>query len=122
VQQLNQLPKQVMEEAKEPFEWYGLLWKPKFNKFGFPIAYYSELKNLNLSIRDYELTVTNSLQKFYMDNNFDTFTYTQVIDAFQKLNNCLPFNIYKAAVKKNSNRCCYSRRCKSNSKFLGEFF
>ncbi len=100
VQQLNQLPIQIMKEVKEPFEWYGLLWKPKFNKFGSLTAYYSELKNLNLSIKDYELTVTNSLQKFYMDNNYEVFTYLQVVDAFQKLNNCLPFNIYKAAVKK----------------------
>tara|TARA_R110001583_G_scaffold114863_1_gene265282 strand:- start:9655 stop:10533 length:879 start_codon:yes stop_codon:yes gene_type:complete len=100
VQQLNQLPKQVMEEAKEPFEWYGLLWKPKFNKFGYLTVYYSELKNLNLFLRGSELTVVNSLQKFYMDNNYEAFTYSQVIDAFEKMNDLLPFNIYEAAVKK----------------------
>lgn len=98
--QLNQLPIQIEKGCKGPFEWYGLLWKPKFNKFGCLTTYYSELKNLNLSIRDYEFTITNSLQKFYMDNNYNSFTYNQVVDAFEQLNNCLPFNIYEAAVKK----------------------
>jgi hypothetical protein len=89
-----------MEELKEPFEWYGLLWKPKFNKFGYPVAYYSELKNLNLIIRGTELSIINSLQKFYMDNNYNSFSYSQVIEAFKKLNNLLPLNIYTASVKK----------------------
>jgi hypothetical protein len=100
VHQLNQLPKQIEKGCKEPFEWYGLLWIPKFNKFGSLTTYYSELKNLNLSIRDYEITITNSLQKFYMDNNYNPFTYNQVVDAFEQLDNYLPFNIYEAAVKK----------------------
>lgn len=100
VHQLNQLPKQIEKGCKEPFEWYGLLWIPKFNKFGSLTTYYSELKNLNLSIRDYEITITNSLQKFYMDNNYNPFTYNQVVDAFEQLDNYLPFSIYEAAVKK----------------------
>ena len=100
VQQLNQLPAQVMEEAKEPFEWYGLLWKPKFNKFGYLTVYNSELKNLKLFLRGSELTVVNSLQKFYMGNNYEAFTYLQVVEAFEKLNKLLPFNMYEAAVKK----------------------
>lgn len=100
VHQLNQLPKQIEKGCKEPFEWYGLLWIPKFNKFGSLTTYYSELKNLNLSIRDYKITITNSLQKFYMDNNYNPFTYNQVVDAFEQLDNYLPFNIYEAAVKK----------------------
>ena len=100
MQQLNQLPIQIEKGYKEPFEWCGLLWIPKFNKFGSLTTYYSELKNLNLTIRDNEFTITNSLQKFYMDNNYNSFTYNQVVDAFEQLNNCLPFIIYEATVKK----------------------
>ncbi len=100
VKQLNQLPIQIMDERIEPFEWYGLLWKAKFNKFGYPTIYYSELKNLKLIMRGNELTITNSLQKFYMDNNYEAFTYSQVVNAFKKLNKSLPFNIYNACVKK----------------------
>ena len=98
--QLNHLPMEVMEETKEPFEWYGFLWLPRFNKFGSPTAYYSEINNLKTVIRGNEFTVTNSLQKFYMGNNYESFTYSQVLDAFERLNNLLPFNIYTAAVKK----------------------
>ncbi|KUO68837.1 MAG: hypothetical protein APF83_01085 [Lutibacter sp. BRH_c52] len=91
---------EVMEEIKIPFIWSGLLWKPRLNKFGFPTGYYSELNNLNIKLRGSELTITNSLQKFYMENNYDSFTYSQVVEAFECLNNLLPFNIYAATVKK----------------------
>lgn len=91
---------EVMEEITKPFEWKGFIWKPIFNKLGEPTAYYAELENLYLNLRGREITVTNSLHKFYMGNNYESFTYSQVLEAFDKLNNLLPFNIYTAAVKK----------------------
>jgi len=98
--QLNQVPKQVMEETKLSFEWCGLIWIPKLNKFDFPTFYFCELMNLYLVLRGNEISVTNSLQKFYMGNNYEAFSYTQVVEAFEKMNDLLPFNIYAAAVKK----------------------
>ncbi|NLP59229.1 hypothetical protein [Lutibacter sp. B1] len=100
VQQLNQLPIEIMEETTKPFKWCGLLWIPKMNKFGYLVSYSSEIKNLKLTIRGNEISITNSIQKFYIDNNYQTFSYTQVLKAFEKLNKHFPFNIYEANVKK----------------------
>lgn len=97
--QLKQPPTEVMEESNKPFNWSGFTWLPRFNKFGFPTGYYAKLNNLIITLRGSELTVTNSLQKFYMENNYDSFTYSQVVEAFESLNNLLPFNIYAATVK-----------------------
>ena len=91
---------QIFEESKDSFEWCGLLWVPKTNKFGSIYGYSAEIKNLFLKIIGNELTITNSLQKFYMDSNHKMFTYTQTVEAFEILNNYFPFDIYDAAVKK----------------------
>jgi len=100
VQKLENLPLKVVEESKVSFEWGNLLWKPKLDKLGCPVSYYSEIENLYLTIKGDELAINNSLHKFYLGNNYDSFSYTQVVKAFEKLDNLLPFSIYNAKVKK----------------------
>lgn len=97
---LVKVPMQILQGIKEPFEWNGYIWKPSYNIYGEPISYYTKLDNLYMCIKDDELTVSNSLQKFYMGNNYDSFSYTQVVEAIAYLNTVLPIDIYNAKVKK----------------------
>lgn len=100
--QLDQLPKEVLRCTIEPFYWGNSLWLPSFNKYGDVVKYYTDMNNLRLKLRGHDLFIENSLQKFYMGNNYQDFIYSQVVEAFHKLNTVLPFSIYDASIIKLS--------------------
>ena len=49
--------------------------------------YYTFLDNLQLTIKEDELTITNSLQKYYHGHNYGDFTFEEVGAAIYKLKN-----------------------------------
>jgi hypothetical protein len=102
VKYLNEPPKKVANRVREPFYWSNMLWLPHFHKSGFVNSYFSRSENLKLWLRGSELTITNSLQKFYMQHNYEAFVFSDVQKAVQKLDNCFDFSIYDAAIKKTS--------------------
>lgn len=99
---IDQLPKEAVARAKTPFEWNNCLWLPRFNKYGEITTYESNINNLKLWLRGSELTICNSLQKFYMQNNYQAFSYCQVQDAIAKLDAYFDFDLYGAEVKKTA--------------------
>lgn len=102
VKYLNEPPKEVANQVREPFYWSNMLWLPHFHKSGFVTSYFSSSENLKLWLRGAELTITNSLQKFYMQNNYEAFVFSDVQKAVRKLDNYFDFSIYDAAIKKTS--------------------
>lgn len=102
VKYLNEPPKEVANQVREPFYWSNMLWLPHFHKSGFVTSYFSSSENLKLWLRGSELTITNSLQKFYMQNNYEAFVFSDVQKAVRKLDNYFDFSIYDAAIKKTS--------------------
>lgn len=100
--QLDQLPKEVLRCTRAPFYWGNSLWLPTFNKYGDAVRYHTDINNLRVKLRGHEIIIENSLQKFYMGNNYQDFTYSQVVEAFQKLNTVLPFTIRDANIVKLS--------------------
>ncbi|MFD2543782.1 hypothetical protein ACFSSB_15755 [Lacinutrix gracilariae] len=102
VKLINILPKEAVARVKEPFCWNNCLWLPRFNKYGEVTTYESNIVNLKLWLRGSELTICNSLQKFYMQNNYKAFSYCQVQEAISKLNDYFDFDLYSAEVKKTA--------------------
>ena len=97
--QVNQLPKEVIEQQESPFFWKGLKWTPIFNKKTNQVkAYETTVSNLRLELKGNIISCNNSLQKWYMGNNYELFTYSQVIKALEKLDSVLPFNVYNATI------------------------
>ena len=97
--QVNQLPKEVIEQQESPFFWKGLKWTPIFNKKTNQVkAYETTVSNLRLELKGNIISCNNSLQKWYMGNNYELFTYSQVVKALKKLNSVLPFNVYNANI------------------------
>lgn len=97
--QVNQLPKEVIEQQESPFFWKGLKWIPIFNKKTNQVkAYETNVSNLKLELKGNTISCNNSLQKWYMGNNYELFTYSQVIKALEKLDSVLPFNVYNANI------------------------
>jgi hypothetical protein len=90
------------EEKGKPFYWNNMLWLPIYHNDGFVNSYYVKFEKLYFSLRGSELTITNSLQKFYMQNNYEAFTFSDVQKAVKKLDDCFDFSIYDAEVKKTS--------------------
>lgn len=103
VQQIKNLPKEAVSRAKKPFYWNNCLWSPNYNKkIGEIISYGAKVKNLDLKLRGSELIISNSLQKFYMNNNYKPFTYTEVVKAITELDAYFNFNLYTAQIQRTS--------------------
>jgi hypothetical protein len=71
-------PPGVSDRVKHPIEWKGLLFNPKYYPIGDVKEYYTFLDNLQLTIKEDELTITNSLQKYYHGHNYGDFTFEEV--------------------------------------------
>ena len=79
-------------------DWAGFIWRPIQNKKAFVIGYKTELQNMHLKLYGSELQIENSLQKFFMGNNYQDFTFSQVLTALDTLNNNLPIDLYKSTL------------------------
>lgn len=100
VKYLDKLPKQATTRVRDTFYWNNCLWKPRFNNYNEVVSYSADLKNLKLWLRGSELTITNSLQKFYSDNNYKAFTYSQVVEAIKMLDAGFDFDLHTASINK----------------------
>ena len=97
--QVIQLPKEVIEQQESPFFWKGLKWTPIFNKKTNQVkGYETSVNNLDLRLKGNVISCNNSLQKWFMGNNYELFAYSQVIKALEKLDSVLPFNVYNANI------------------------
>jgi len=103
VKLIDKLPEEVIARVAEPFGWNNCLWLPHFDKNSGEVMHYkSHLKNLKLYLRGSELTICNSLQKFFMQNNYEAFTFYQVRDAITELDANFDFDLFSAEVKKTA--------------------
>lgn len=101
--ELEQVPKAAKDFIETPFNWCGFRWVPYFNDSSqSPIYYYVKVKNLFLKLTGNVLFVKNSLHKYYHDNNYTPFTFQQVVESFEMLNNQLPINIFTSKILKLS--------------------
>lgn len=97
--QVTHLPKEVIERTEQSFIWKGLTWNPTFNDATQKVnGYKTRVNNLDLRLKGNTIFCNNSLQKWYMGNNYEPFTYIEVVKAIKKLNQILPFNVYEAKV------------------------
>ena len=96
--QVKNIPKDFVDKKNITLSWLNLKWHPIINKYDYLGCYYTYIGNLKLVFKDEKIYIKNSLQCFYMNNNYQSFSYSQVVDAFNKLNQLVPFNIYEAVV------------------------
>lgn len=97
---IDNLPKVFFANKLQNVDWAGFLWRPIQNKKANVIGFQSELQNIHLKLYGSELQIENSLQKFFMGNNYQDFTFTQVLTALDTLNNHLPVDIYKTSLSR----------------------
>lgn len=98
---LENPPEQIYDRTESTFEWKGLRWCPYYNKEICEVSSYkAKLNNLDLKITGDYIECTNSLQKWYMGNNYEPFTHEQVCKAIHSLNKQLPFDVFKAKIIK----------------------
>ncbi|ARV06153.1 hypothetical protein BTO04_05305 [Polaribacter sp. SA4-10] len=97
--QVANLPIEVLEQREELFIWEGLKWCPTYNDKTQKVnGYKTSVDNLDLRLKGNTISCNNSLQKWYMGNNYESFSYSQVVKALSKLNSVLPFNVYDANI------------------------
>jgi len=99
---IQELPKEIIERKETPFDWYGIRWIPHYKESNSPIYYKSHYKNMYLRIIGNQLLVSNSLHKSYFGNNYEPFTYSQMVKSIILLDNALPINIYNSNIIKIS--------------------
>ncbi len=99
---IQELPKEIIERKETPFDWYGIRWIPHYKESNIPIYYKSHFKNMHLRIIGDKLIVKNSLHKSYFGNNYEPFTYSQMVKSIILLDNALPINIYTSKIIKLS--------------------
>ncbi len=96
---VTNLPNEVLEQKEKSFIWNGLKWCPTFNDKTKKVnGYKTSVNNLDLRLKGDTVFCNNSLQKWYMGNNYESFTYSQVVKALNRLDNILPFNVYNANI------------------------
>lgn len=96
---VTNLPNEVLEQKEVSFTWYGLRWFPTYNNKTKKVnGYKTSVNNLDLCLKGNTIFCYNSLQKWYLGNNYESFTYSQVVKALEELNNDLPFNVYEASI------------------------
>ena len=96
--QVKNIPVDFVNQKNETLSWLNLKWHPIINNRDYLSCYYTYIGNLRLVFKGDKIYIKNSLQCFYMNNNYQSFSYSQVVDAFYKLNQLVPFNIYEAIV------------------------
>lgn len=74
----------------EPFEWKELLFVPKF-KNGNLIGFESQYRGLKILLYPDKIKISNSLHKFYKDNNYSDFRYSELRKAIGMI--CRKFEI-----------------------------
>lgn len=89
--------KEVLELSEAPFNWEGFRWVPNFRN-GIVHKYESKYQNLKLELKEDQMFIKNSLQKSFLKNNYQTYTYSQVQDAFKQLDTLFPFSIYDCSL------------------------
>lgn len=97
---IDNLPNIFYAGKLQNIDWAGFLWRPIQNKKAFVIGYQTELQNIHLKLYGSELQIENSLQKFLMGNNYQDFTFTQVLTALDTLNKQLPIDLYKTTLSR----------------------
>tara|TARA_B110000908_G_C10268035_1_gene466812 strand:- start:9506 stop:10399 length:894 start_codon:yes stop_codon:yes gene_type:complete len=97
--QVTNLPIEVLEQREESFIWKGIKWCPTYNDKTQKVnGYKTSVDNLDLRLKGSTIFCNNSLQKWYMGNNYEPFAYSQVVKALKKLDSILPFNVYNANI------------------------
>jgi hypothetical protein len=97
--QVTNLPIEVLEQREESFIWKGIKWCPTYNDKTQKVnGYKTSVDNLDLRLKGSTIFCNNSLQKWYMGNNYEPFAYSQVVRALKKLDSILPFNVYNANI------------------------
>ncbi|MBS1584503.1 MAG: hypothetical protein JSS82_02970 [Bacteroidetes bacterium] len=99
-------PQQVIAGCGTPFRWRGLIFSPSFNKYGEIYRYKSEWRNLLLYLYDSKIVVMNSLHKFYHENNYCDFHYSELCEAVEHVCNKLKipardFTLYELEIAVN---------------------
>lgn len=93
------LPIEVLEQREESFLWNNLKWCPTYNDKTKKVnGYKTSVNNLDLRLKGRTIKCNNSLNKWYKGNNYELFTYSEVVVALSELNSILPFNVYEAKI------------------------
>src|SRR5688572_20689289 len=84
-------PTEVVNKTKETFYWKGILFKPVYGKGNeeFIKKYIGDYKELRFELENENLSVSNSLHKFYKGNNYTDFSFTEIKAAISELCNFL---------------------------------
>lgn len=91
---LDEIPIDFINQNTE-VQWQGLQWdrKAKFK-------YQTSIKNLRVTLYYKELSIENSLHKFYHGNNYSIYTYKQMCESIKQLDEYFDFSIYDAEIVK----------------------
>jgi hypothetical protein len=93
-------PKTVLKRSPEPFLWKGIKFEPYYNKKGSIQSYAAKLNNLYLTFNENGLYIANSWHKYYHQNNWSDYTFSEIVDTYNKLNDKFNGLIEKAKIRR----------------------
>lgn len=93
-------PTEFKDKVSHPFECYGTVFYPEFNKSGDVISYNGHLDNLFIKMVSGKVLVMNSLHKFYHRNNYSDFKWNDLQDCLQVLAGVFDDDFWKARITK----------------------
>ena len=85
-------------------EYNGISFNPKIENSKV-VKWTGKLQNLYLTFQKDELTISNSIHKFYHGNNYCDFHFEELIQAFINLSEILQIDLSEAKIKKIEYGC-----------------
>lgn len=99
-------PRIVKRRSNEPFFRKGLLFVPHYNQtLGTITGYSSKIENLKLFMTDESLYITNSIHKYWKENNYTDYTLTDIVKTICKLEDKLGFPIQNNKITRIAYGC-----------------
>ncbi len=99
-------PQSFIGRIKEPIEYNNILFNPLYSACGHVNRYLANIDNLKLTLSEFGanhyLTITNSLHKFWVGNNYSDYYYYDIKDTIEYLTDCLGVSLLDAELGKLS--------------------
>lgn len=96
-------PREVEYRTPEPFDWNGIIYVPNYCQGdGSVLNYKARVRNLQVTLTQFEINAKNSLHKFYSASNFNhaDYTWSNQNETIEELEDTLSINMRDARVAK----------------------
>jgi hypothetical protein len=97
-------PKEFLNASGRPFEYRGMIFNPNYIN-GQVCRYFTQIRNLRLSVDESNACLSNSIHKYWCGNNYSDFHLEEMKEAVFTLSEYTGINWHEGIIKKVEYGC-----------------